>query len=182
MRMENIEIKEKYIFSPQQTSYITLGIFKSVLLSWIFGGLCIDLYFSHPHILAWVFAAFLITYPIPFMYYRWKLFEYNKYSSLSINLGSREFTYIHRDKVHTFDSADIEEWVWHVYGTTLTDYIQIITLRLKNGEEIFITSGIGDVEKLRYFMCRNRVKLCLPEEEVGYSLRYLYDYIKRIKI
>ena len=57
MRMENIEIKEEYIFSPQQTSYITLGIFKSVLLSWIFGGLCIDLYFSHPHIFAWIFGS-----------------------------------------------------------------------------------------------------------------------------
>jgi hypothetical protein len=180
MKIENSE--KEYIFSPQQTSYITLGIFKSVLLLWISGGLCIDTYFSHPHIFAWIFAAFLILFPIPFLYCRWKLFEYNKYSSLSINLGSREFTYIHRDKVHTFDSADIEEWKCHMYGTTLTNYIQIITLRLKNGKEIFITSGIGDIEKLRYFMYSNRTKLFLPEEETEYSLKYLYEYIEKIKI
>ena len=182
MRIENGEIKEKYILNPQETSYMTFGIFKSVLLLWIFGGLCIDLYFSHPHIIAWVFAAFLITYPIPFMYYRWKLFEYNKHSSLSINLASGKYTYIHRDKVHTFDSIDVEEWMYHVYGTTLTDYVQIITLRLKNGEEIFITSGIGDIEKLSYFMNKNRAKLSLPEEEIVYSLKYLYEYIEKIKI
>ena len=97
-------------------------------------------------------------------------------------MGSREFTYIHRDKVHTFDSIDVEKWMYHVYGTTLTDYIQIITLRLKNGEEIFITSGIGDIEKLNYFMDRNRTKLSLPKEEIGYSIKYLYEYIEKIKI
>jgi hypothetical protein len=175
MKIENSE----YIFSPQGTSYITLGIFKSVLLLWIFGGLCIDLYFSHPHIVAWVFAAFLILFPIPFLYCRWKLFEYNKYSSLSINLGSGKFTYIHKDKVHTFDSIDIEEWMYHMYGTTLTDYVLIITLRLKTGEEIFISSGIGDIEKLRYLMYQNRAKLALPEEEIGYSLKYLYEYLEK---
>lgn len=175
MKIENSE----YIFSPQGTSYITLGIFKSVLLLWFFGGLCIDLYFSHPHIVAWVFAAFLILFPIPFLYCRWKLFEYNKYSSLSINLESGKFTYIHKDKVHTFDSIDIEEWMYHMYGTTLTDYVLIITLRLKTGEEIFISSGIGDIEKLRYLMYQNRAKLALPEEEIGYSLKYLYEYLEK---
>ena len=181
MRIEKSEIKKEYIFSPQGTSYITFGIFKSVLLSWLFAGLSISLYFSHPHFVAWVFAAILITYPIPFMYLRWKLFNYNKHSSLSINLANGKFIYIHRDKVYAFDSIDIEDWQYHMYGTTLTNYILIITLRLKNGEEIFITSGIGDIEYLRYIMLQNRVNLSLPEEELGYSLKYLYEYIKDIQ-
>jgi hypothetical protein len=94
-------------------------------------------------------------------------------------LGSGKFTYIHKDKVHTFDSIDIEEWMYHMYGTTLTDYVLIITLRLKTGEEIFISSGIGDIEKLRYLMYQNRAKLALPEEEIGYSLKYLYEYLEK---
>jgi hypothetical protein len=96
---------------------------------------------------------------------------------LSINIETGTFTYKNRNNVFTFNSNDIEEWWYYTYGTTLNTYIDITELTLKDGKRVFLSSGIGNVN---YFMSRHKKDLNLPEQNFGYSLKYLYRYMKEI--
>ena len=166
-----------YVFSSSDTSFITSDIFRSMMTFGISAGLSIRLYLQQPHSLSLFLSIFLIIYPIPFLYYRWRLFKYNENSLLSINIETGTFTYKNRNNVFTFNSNDIEEWWYYTYGTTLNTYIDITELTLKDGKRVFLSSGIGNVN---YFMSSHKKDLNLPEQNFGYSLKYLYRYMKEI--
>lgn len=172
------------IYTGNSSSLINFEVIFHFVGYWLVGGMFIYVYFRDPHIILLLLAAYWILYPsgYRFFYYRWKLFKYNEETTLSIDAEHHIFTSMHKDKVITFSSSDIEKWWRYECGPYMSTFVKIIELRLKDGKKVIIATGLDEAIDFIYDNC---IELGMPEEyrAADQYARYqsFMDYIKEIE-
>ncbi|MCR5049859.1 MAG: hypothetical protein K6A36_02110 [Paludibacteraceae bacterium] len=111
------------------------------------------------------------------LYQRWQVFQYDKDTTLLIAIKQQSFIYKGHNKIIGFGSSDIEEWYWDSY--TFDPYnvcAEIVDIRLKNGERIILSNGIGPVAE---FFRENWKELGMPKGKR--SSESFVSYMKEIE-
>ncbi len=138
-------------FSHNDAALVNHDICSCCGYTCLLGGCVAYMFLSYPNV--YTFILFLVDLFLTLstcvsLYYRWWLFKYNDSTTLEINLKQRLFTYKHDDDIVSFSSDDIKEWYWRVDDSTYPYscvVVEIVDVRLQNGEKVIISSGIGDV-------------------------------------
>ena len=104
---------------------------------------------------------FLYYSGFKFIYYRWLMLKYDKDTTFTIDASQQIFTYVRGGKTLHFTPNDIDKWWRYKTGPGLAEFIKIIEIKLKNGEEIVISSGLEDAAYLIYY---HSEELGLPKE------------------
>ena len=106
------------------------------------------------------------------------MFKYNEDTSLLIDTKLQTFTYKQRDKIFRFNASDVSSWSWRGYGPPPPNitYVEIIEIKLRNGEKVIISTGIGKVLDL---FRENWRELGLPKGQI--STNSLRTYMKEIE-
>ena len=177
-----------YFFSRRDASLLDLSIVVHLLLFWVFAGVIIYCGYCNnngiPLILIWILAIWYVVYfsGFRFLYYRWLMLKYDDKTTLTIDTTNKSFTYIRSDKTIFFTSDDIKKWWIYETGPGLAKFVEIIEISLKDGENIIISSGVGDAV---YFIYSHRKELELPEEQLTMDKQeqstFFKSYIKEIK-
>lgn len=156
------------VFNQANTSFITSKIVEHFVGTWSFGIMMIYAYFVHHQFGLLIMAALLIFFPsgYKYLYYRKQMFQYNKDTTFTIDSENGIFTYRHGDEVISFKSSEVEKWQWNYYYGPFTiwngGFVEIVVFRLKDGQKITISSGIGTYDLIHYLLPNYRV-LGLPE-------------------
>ena len=169
-----------YTFSRSDGLFINYDVIMHVGIYWPLMGLCIYMGMSHPNvymILLSILACIILVFSCINLYQRWLLFKIEGSTTLSINVEQKTFIYKHKNIVLAFNSNDIEKWYWHAYHFDPVNCVlaEIVEIRLKNGNKVIISNGIGSV--LDFFR-ENWKELGLPEGK--HSGRLLSSYMKEI--
>ena len=189
-----------YYFCHKDDSFINVEVVFCFVVSWICAGLIVYAFFvspihiptfseiskkgllvcllQYPSILFFCVAIFFMHNPFSYLKERKRLFKYNENTSLLIDTKLQTFTYKQRDKIFRFNASDVSSWSWRGYGPpppNSTD-VEIIDIRMKNGEKIIISSGIGNVLDL---FRENWKELGLPQGQI--STNSLRTYMKEIE-
>ena len=178
--MEAIGSKNNsYTFSRTEASYVNYDVVAHVVTCWPLMGLGLCLVISHPNvytILLCILACLLLLSSCICLRNRWLLFKYEEDTTLSINIKQRSLIYKHNDRIVGFSINDIVEWYWNKCKIdSYITYAEIVEIRLKNGEKIVVSNGIGPV--LNFFRY-NWKELGMPEGKQ--STRSLRSYMKEI--
>lgn len=164
-------------FERKHVPLVTSGIVISILKAFFIFGICIAAYVAHPN-MAWLLflAAYFLIYPILLLLLRLKYLRFDRDAQFSIDLEKQELVYEHKNKHVVFHSTDIEEWIYYKYGELYFTYIDILELRLKNGEVIYIHGGMKQICRT---LKRFRSQLGMPEEEYRYNnWKFLFNHIR----
>ena len=163
-------MKSSYTFNQDNVPFITVSIAIHILIFWAFGGIILYTYILSPpqhispqHIVGLFIAVYFILEPITwkYIYYRLKLFQYNKHTSFSIDTERKVFTYMHGSKVLSFNSDDIEKWWGFEGGPYMSTFVELIEIHLKNGESVVISTGLENAVDFIYY---HKDELELPDE------------------
>lgn len=169
--MENKKLKNVYEFSSADVKLLPPGIVVNVLVFWLLGGVMIytGIFNNHgiPLILVLILAAyFMISVSgLKYIYYRWLMLKYDKKSALIIDTTCYVFTYMNKEKTISFSPCDIDQWWMYECGPVFAKYVEILEIKLKNGEHIVISTGIGNAVRFIYY----------HSEELGFPKEYLAD-------
>lgn len=164
-------------FEREQVSYVTPGVIISVITFFFLVVLCIAAYGSH-HDIAWlILAAVFFIYPLLLFLLRVKYLRYDRDTLFSINLEKHELVYEHKNRHIVFLSTNIEEWICYQYGERYCTYIDILELRLKNGEIIYIHGGVKQIcRALKLF----RSQLGIPNKDYQYNnWKFLFNHTRK---
>lgn len=178
----NDNMSGEITFCSKDAALFNNDISSCCMFNCCLGGSGAYMFISYPNIYTFILflIGFFVTIPtFVSLYYRWWLFRYSESTTLTIDFGQRLFTYKHDDDVVFFSSNDVKEWYWRKKDSTYpysTVVVEIIDIRLQNGEKIIISSGIGDVLD---FLRTKREKLGLPKGKE--SFKSLRSYMKEIK-
>ncbi len=178
--MEAIGSKyNSYTFSRTEASYVNYDMISHFVIYWPLLGLGPYIAISHPNVytmLLCVLTCLLLLSSCICLRNRWLLFKYEEDTTLSINIKQRSLIYKHNDRIVGFSINDIVEWYWNKYHIDVRHtYAEIVEMRLKNGEVIVVSNGIGPV--LNFFL-ENWKDLGMPEEKQ--RLHSLRSYMKEI--
>lgn len=175
-----------YTFNSQKESFLNFSIVLWQIILPL--AVIVDVYKNNMQyfyillIFSVLLIALLTTFPSSYkhLYYRWIIFQYNKNTTLIVDVEQKHFTYQHNDKIISFVSDDIEKWSWHNFEAWNVNFVKIVRIKLKNGEKINISSGIGDVEE---FLQENQEQLSLPKGKYRYGddFNSLRAYIESIQ-
>lgn len=182
--------QDSYSFSSKEASlFINLEVVLHVVLVW---PLCIFVIYTgvfNREVYMQIFPSALVLFLIILsfivlgvscvhMHYRWLLFKYSKVVSLSIDVKRQTFIYKKNDKVIEFGSCDINNWYSAEYKFDLYNVCaKIAEIRLKNGQKIIISNGIGPVVD---FFLGNWKELGMPKGKK--SSQSFHSYLKEIEI
>lgn len=181
--------QDSYTFSRKEASlFINLEVVLHVVLVW---PLCIFVIYTcvfNREVYIQIFPTALVLFLIivsfivlcvscAYMRYRWLLFKYSEVVTLSIDVKRQTFIYKQNDKVIEFGSSDINNWYSAEYKFDLYNVCaEIAEIRLKNGQKIIVSNGIGPVVD---FFLGNWKELGMPKgERSNQSLR---SYIMELK-
>lgn len=156
----------------------TFGVVRTIIIWFLFGGLCVYTYFSDTHVILLILASYLFLYPTILLFCRYICIKHNECIEFSIDMSQKAFACKYDNNILVFRSTDVKEWRSYKYGTRFASFVEIIEFRLNDGEKIYISSGIEEVET---FLRINNKTLELPEENFGFGLIHLYKYIKNVK-
>lgn len=150
-------------FSSTDTRFINYQVILHFVPYLSFGVMFIVVSFIQQQMFVLLIAAFFLFYPPGYksLYYRWLSFRFNKTTELSIDTEHLIFSYKHKEKLITFHSNDVEKWWTYEFGPFCTPFVEIVEIRLRNGEKVIISSGLKDAVS---FICSNSNHLGLPEQ------------------
>ncbi len=184
-------LKDSYTFDRAEGLFLNFDVIFLTMIRWPLMGFviytCIFYYDVYMKIFPDVFIILLIiltclglVLSCVDLRHRWLLFKYSEKVALFIDTKQRVFMYKHSDNVIRFNSDDIDTWYWERYSfwacLPLTNTCaEIVEIRLKNGETIIVSNGIGHV---LYFFLENWKELGLPEGQN--SSKSLSSYVKEI--
>ena len=154
-RMINFSSKDAHLINRQVILHFARYL--------VFGGVIIIVSFVHQQMFGLFIAAIFLFYPPGYraLYYRWLSLKFNKTTELAIDTEHYIFSYKHKEKLITFQSSDVEKWWTYEFGPFPTPFVEILEIRLKNGEKVIISSGLKDAVS---FICSNSNHLGLPEQ------------------
>ncbi len=150
-------------FSSKDTHFINYQVIIHFVLYIFMGGVIVIASCIHQQMLGLLLAAIFIFYPPDYisLYYRWLSFKSNSGTQLLIDTEHNIFSYKHKELLITFHSNDVEKWWTYEYGPFCTPFIEIVEIRLKNGEKVVISSVLKNATS---FICYNSDCLGLPEQ------------------
>ena len=150
-------------FSSKGAHFVYYQVILHFVLYLSFGGAIVVASVVHQQMFGLFIAAIFIFFPPGYisLYYRWLSFKFNSSTKLSIDTEHYIFSYKHKEKLITFHSNDVEKWWTYEYGPFCTPFVEIVEIRLKNGEKVIISSGLKDAVS---FICYNSDNLGLPEQ------------------
>ncbi len=183
--MEKNATNNIYTFCRREESFLNPAILVEIGLPVAIIVNIYIVYFQYLYVLliCTIFlGAYVMTYPsnCKYLYYRWLVFNYNKNTTLSIDMAQKTFTYKHEEDLITFTSSDVERWSWCEYRKWNTTYVKVVRFKLKSKKTINISSGIGDID---VFLQENWKALGLPKGIYRYDDDFdsLSAYIAKIK-
>ena len=100
-----------------------------------------------------------------YIHYRWLMLKYDKDTTFTIDTTQQVFSYVRKGKAISFTPNDIDKWWRFKSGPGMAEFIRIIEIKLKNGEHIVISTGIGDAVHFIYY----------HSDELGLPKEYLAD-------
>lgn len=150
-------------FSSKDARFINYQVILHFVPYLSLGIMFIVVSFIYQQMFVLLIAAFFLFYPPGYkaLYYRWLSFRFNKATELSIDTEHYIFSYKHKEKLITFHSNDVEKWWTYEFGPFCTPFVEIVEIRLRNGENVIISSGLKDAVS---FICYNSDNLGLPEQ------------------
>ena len=172
--------KNNFNFSRKDGILVNYEILYHLVIYWPLMGLGPYVLISHPNVytvLLCILMCLLLLCSWVCLHNRWLLFKYEEDTTLSIDVEQRNLIYKHNDRVIGFSLNDIIEWYWNEYKIDPYDtYAKIVEIRLKNGQKIIVSNGIGPVVD---FFLGNWKELGMPKgERSNQSLR---SYIMELK-
>ena len=181
MGMINNQKNITYTFSRKDGLFMNSHVIAHIVMYWPLMGLGVYMGVINPNvyvILLSIIACMVLVFSCINLYQRWLLFKIAESTTLSINAEQRTFIYKHNDTVVNFTSNDIEKWYWHTYhlDPVLCVLAEIVEIRLKNGEKIIVSNGIGPVSD---FFRENWKELGMSQGLK--TSRSLCSYMKEIK-
>ena len=172
--------KNNYTFSRKDGLFLNFDVISHLVIYWPLMGLGPYIVISHPNvytILLCILMCLLLLFSCVCLHNRWLLFKYEEDTTLSIDIEQRDIIYKHNDRAIGFSLNDIVEWYWNEYKIDLYGtYAEIIEIRLKNGEKIIVSNGIGSV--LDFFR-ENWKELGLPKGKQSFCS--LSSYMKEME-
>ena len=170
--------KNNYTFSRKDGLFLNFDVISHLVIYWPLMGLGPYMVISHPNvytILLCILMCLLLLFSCVCLHNRWLLFKYEEDTTLSIDIEQRDIIYKHNDRAIGFSLNDIVEWYWNEYKIDLYGtYAEIIEIRLKNGEKIIVSNGIGPI---LYFFLDNWKELGMPEDQENFTFDELCTII-----
>lgn len=185
--------QQDYTFSRAEASFVNLHVIAHIALIWplMFLGIYTNIFYYdiYKALLGGGFVggcfsgallimcSYMLVASCLNLYLRWQLFKYSENSSITIDVEKHTFSYKDCGKVINFSSSDIEKWYGNIYKfDPYTTNAEIIDIRLKSGENIIVSNGLGHVLD---FLLENRKELGLPA--CGRNSKSLHSYVKEIE-
>lgn len=164
-------MEKKYIFTPQDSHFLDIGIIICLLIDFIPSGMMIYGFItsslSFPVFIVLLFLSSpLFCFACKHLYYRWLMFQFDKNSTLTIDTEDRTITYKYEEygttnKTVSFKVDDIDKW-WKFDSGYMTVFIEEpMEFRLKDGKKVVISCVF---KKAVDFIYSYKKELGLPEE------------------